>query len=339
VSARRVVVDGYDLVIFDLDGVIYLGDQPIPGAPQAVAELRAAGMPVAYVTNNASRRAADVAALLASLDVPAAEPDVVTSAVAAARLLATSLPAGSPVLVVGAPSLAADLTDAGLRVVHQAADGPVAVVQGYGPKVGWADLAEACVAVRAGARWVATNTDRTLPSPRGPLPGNGSLVAALATALGRGPDLVVGKPEPALFVQAAQRSASHRPLVVGDRLDTDIEGARRAGMDSMLVLTGVSRPADLLAAPENRRPTYVANDLSGLFTVDATGDGWRVVDAGADPDADTFVLAGDGTPVAALRALCTAAWSRSSSTAPRVVPDGPAAAAALRELGLTASSA
>jgi HAD superfamily hydrolase (TIGR01450 family) len=333
VSAGRVVVDGYDLVIFDLDGVIYLGDQPIPGAPQAVAQLRAAGMPVAYVTNNASRRAVDVAALLASLGVPAAEPDVVTSAVAAARLLATSLPAGSPVLVVGAPALAADLADAGLRVVHQAADGPAAVVQGYGPQVGWADLAEACVAVRGGARWVATNTDRTLPSPRGPLPGNGSLVAALATALGREPDLVVGKPEPALFVQAAQRSASGRPLVVGDRLDTDIEGAHRAGMDSMLVLTGVSRPADLLAAPETRRPTYLANDLSGLFTVDSTGDGagWRVTDGGAE----TLVLAGGGTSVDALRALCAVAWSRSSTTGPRVVPEGQAAAAALHALGLT----
>jgi ribonucleotide monophosphatase NagD (HAD superfamily) len=111
---------------------------------------------------------------------------------------------------------------------------------------------------------VATNTDRTLPSPRGPLPGNGSLVAALATALDRGPDLVVGKPEPGLFEQAAARYGARRPLVVGDRLDTDIEGANRAGMDSVLVLTGVSTRADLAAAPPERRPTYVLDDLGGL---------------------------------------------------------------------------
>ena len=130
-------------------------------------------------------------------------------------------------------------------------------MQGYGPEVGWKDLAEAALAVRAGALWVATNTDRTLPSPRGPLPGNGSLVAVLRTALDREPDVVVGKPEPALFETAASLSGSRRPLVVGDRLDTDIEGAVRAGMDSLLVLTGVSGPAELLAAPRGARPTYV----------------------------------------------------------------------------------
>jgi len=333
VSGGRLVVDGYDLVILDLDGVIYLGDQPIPGASDAVARLRAAGMPVAFVTNNASRRPAEVAALLASLGVPATALEVVTSAVAAARLLATSLPAGSPVLVVGAPALAAELAETGLRVVDEAADLPVAVVQGYGPQVGWAQLAEACVAVRGGVRWVATNTDRTLPSPRGPLPGNGALVAALATALGRGPDLVVGKPEPALFGQAAERTGSRRPLVVGDRLDTDIEGAHRAGMDSMLVLTGVARPADLLAAPQQRRPTYLADDLSGLFAVDSapapqTG-GWQVNRHGVD----RLVLSGDGTPLDALRALCTAAWSQ-PATVSNVVADGPAAAAVLKALGL-----
>src|SRR6266511_64776 len=193
--------------------------------------------------------------------------------------------------------------------------------------------AEACVAVRGGVRWVATNTDRTLPSPRGPLPGNGALVAALATALGRGPDLVVGKPEPALFGQAAERTGSRRPLVVGDRLDTDIEGAHRAGMDSMLVLTGVARPADLLAAPQQRRPTYLADDLSGLFAVDSapapqTG-GWQVNRHGVD----RLVLSGDGTPLDALRVLCTAAWSQ-PATVSNVVADGPAAAAVLKALGL-----
>ena len=185
-------------------------------------------------------------------------------------------------------------------------------MQGYGPEVGWRILAEAALAVRAGATWVATNTDRTLPSPRGPLPGNGSLVAVLRTALDREPDLVVGKPEPGLFTTAASLSNARRPLVVGDRLDTDIQGAVGAGMDSLLVLTGVSGPAELLAAPPSRRPTYVAADLSGLFrpvseaTVPAGAaelGGWRI-----DRDGDRVILAGSGDAVAALRLLCGVTW-------------------------------
>jgi glycerol-1-phosphatase len=170
------------------------------------------------------------------------------------------------VLVVGAEALRAEVRDAGLVPVATADDRPEAVVQGYGPEVGWAQLAEASLAVRAGATWVATNTDRTLPSPRGPLPGNGSLVAVLRTALDRDPDVVVGKPEPALFHAAADRAGARRPLVVGDRLDTDIEGANRAGFDSLLVLTGVSTADELAKAPDGHRPTYVADDLGGLFS-------------------------------------------------------------------------
>src|SRR6185437_16970094 len=174
-----------------------------------------------------------------------------------AAVLAERLPAGSAVLVVGAQALADEIADVGLRPVRSAADNPAAVVQGFGPTVGWKHLAEASVAIRAGATWVATNTDRTLPSPRGPLPGNGSLVAALATALGRQPDVVVGKPEPTLFEQIARGRGARRPLVVGDRIDTDIEGANRAGMDSLLVLTGVTQEGELATAPDSQRPTYL----------------------------------------------------------------------------------
>ncbi len=262
------LIDPYDLVIFDLDGVVYLGTQAVPGAAEAIGRLRAEGRAVAYATNNASRRPEEVAQLLESLGVPARADEVVTSPQAAAGLLADRLPTGSPVLVVGADALRAQIRAAGLEPVDTAEAGPKAVVQGYGRDVGWVHLAEASVAVRAGALWVATNADRTLPSPRGPLPGNGSLVAALATALDRQPDAIVGKPEPTLFTQAAKRVGADRPLVVGDRLDTDIEGAVRAGMDSLLVLTGVSTRADALAAPPNQRPTFVAEDLSALFTVD-----------------------------------------------------------------------
>jgi glycerol 3-phosphatase-2 len=310
------LADAYDLIVFDLDGVIYLIDKPIDGAAEAVERLRAAGTAVAYATNNASRRAADVAALLNGMGV-AAEPDeVLTSAGASAAMLAERLPAGAPVLVVGAEALRAEVRDAGLRVVETYEDKPSAVVQGYGPDVGWKILAEAALSVRAGALWMATNTDRTLPSPRGPLPGNGSLVAVLRTALDREPDVVVGKPAPALFTTAASLSHASRPLAVGDRLDTDIEGAVGAGMDSLLVLTGVSGPADLLAAPKERRPTFVADDVSGLFededavrvAAKGTGElgGWRV--SGGK-------LEGSGRPVDALRLLCPVAWDGVTVTA------------------------
>jgi glycerol-1-phosphatase len=322
------LVDGYDLVIFDLDGVVYLGTEPVPGAVDAVNGLRERRIPMVYATNNAARRPDEVAILLTGLGIRATAEEVLTSPQAAAALLAERLPAGAKVLVVGTDALRAEVTKVGLAVVGSADEKPAAVVQGYGPKVGWPDLAEACVAVRAGALWVATNADRTLPSVRGPLPGNGSLVAALATALDRQPDEVVGKPAPALFERAAQRTHASRPLVVGDRLDTDIEGAVRAGMDSLLVLTGVSRPIDVLRAEKYRRPTYIAADLSGLSTVDTGTESWRVRrhEAGLELD-------GEGTPVAALRALSAQAWADGVAR-PAVTAGSPAAVAALRELGL-----
>jgi HAD superfamily hydrolase (TIGR01450 family) len=336
------LVDAYDLIVFDLDGVIYLIDRPIPGAVQAVAQLHREGKPLAYATNNASRRSAQVAELLIGLGVPARPDEVLTSAAAAASELASRLPSRAPVLVVGADALRAEVDAAGLLPVANADEAPAAVVQGYGPQVGWAELAEACLAVRAGALWVATNTDRTLPSPRGPLPGNGALVAALRTALDRDPDIVVGKPAPGLFATAARRAQASRPLVVGDRLDTDIEGADRAGMDSLLVLTGVTTATDLLAAPPGRRPTYVAGDLAGLFDVDGVvrvpdgadgrdseSGGWWVTLDGAG-----LRLSGEGSPLEALRALCAVAWS--GRPVGEITPESAPATQALRALGLTA---
>jgi glycerol-1-phosphatase len=320
-------LDGYDLVILDLDGVVYLGTEPIPGAAEAIGRLHAGGRRVAYATNNAGRSPQEVAALLVSLGIEAGVDEVVTSPQAAGRLLAQRLPAKAPVLVVGSDALRAQIDAVGLTPVDDAEAAPVAVVQGYGPEVGWRQLAEATVAIRGGALWVATNTDRTLPSPRGPLPGNGSMVAALSTALDRTPDVIVGKPEPALFVEAATRVGARRPLVVGDRLDTDIEGAHRAGMDSVLVLTGVASPRDALTAPPSRRPTLLAADLTELSTVDSSTGGWAV-----RREADTLVLSGDGTPMEALRCLCAEAWRGARPARP--VPDGDAAGRVLRELNL-----
>jgi glycerol 3-phosphatase-2 len=316
---------GYDLAIFDLDGVVFLIDKPIPGAAEAVERLRADGTSIAYATNNASRRAADVATLLTGMGVSATPAEVLTSAGAAAALVAEHVEPGSPVLVVGAEALRGEVRDAGLTPVDSADDAPVAVVQGYGPEVGWKILSEAALAVRAGATWYATNTDRTLPSPRGPLPGNGSLIAVLRTALDQEPDVVVGKPEPALFTTAASVAKAERPLAIGDRLDTDIQGAVGAGMDSLLVLTGVSGPKDLLAATAERRPAFVAADLSGLFrpadraAVPATEvDGWTVTREG-----DRATLDGSGDPVDALRLLCGVTWD---GVSPAGISAGSAAA-------------
>ena len=162
-------------------------------------------------------------------------------------MLADRFPAGSPVLVVGGMGLRLAVRARGLRPVTTAADAPVAVVQGYAHDISYGLLAEAALALRAGAFYVASNADPTLPTPRGLQPGNGSLVQLLVTATERTP-VVAGKPEPPLHAESVQRVGARRPVVVGDRLDTDIEGAVRGGADSLLVLTGVTGPADLLLA-------------------------------------------------------------------------------------------
>jgi hypothetical protein len=206
------------------------------------------------------------------------------------------------------------------------------VVQGLDPQLRYATLAEACIALRAGAVWVACNVDPTLPSERGPLPGNGSLVAVLRTATRLEPQ-VAGKPAPALMRTAAQRVGATRPLVVGDRLDTDIQGGRAAGMATLLVLTGVSDATEILEAPPEARPDYIGADLGALDLdpdVLAVGDrpGWTV-----KTGPDGLVLAGSGDPLDALRALCVPHWDAGGGP-PRVRADGDDAAAALRGLGL-----
>ena len=265
----------YDAALLDLDGVVYRGPDPVPGAAAAVAAARAAGMRMAFVTNNASRTPAAVAAHLGAVGVEARADEVVTAAQAAATLLGTLVPAGSRVLVTGGEGLRAAVTEAGFEPVPTADDGPAAVVQGYAPGLAYADLAEAALAVRAGAVWVASNLDATIPTARGLLPGNGALVALVAHATGRRPDAAAGKPERALHDEAVRRTGAVRPLVVGDRLDTDVEGANRAGCDSLLVLTGVTTEADLLAAPPERRPTYLGLDLGALLVAHPAEGGVR----------------------------------------------------------------
>jgi HAD superfamily hydrolase (TIGR01450 family) len=264
-AATQPLLDCYDDLLLDLDGVVYLEDQPIAGAREALERVHEVGRAVTYVTTTAAHTPSDVVARLAGLGITATDAEVVTSSMAAADLLAAELPSGSQVLVVGGRGLWSAVAAAGLTP-SRSADGVAAVVQGWGPDVAWADLAEATVALRAGARWVATNLDRTLPSPRGPLPGSGSLVAAVHTATGQDPDAVAGKPYEPLFAAARRRSGEGRALMVGDRLDTDIAGAVAVALPSLLVLTGVSTAADLLAAGPESRPTYLGRDLSALTT-------------------------------------------------------------------------
>jgi HAD superfamily hydrolase (TIGR01450 family) len=273
-AAPRSLLAGYDALLVDLDGVVRLADEAVPGAVEALAGAREAGARVMFVTNNAALTTADVADGLCAIGVRAEAGEVLTSSMAAADSLAARLPAGAPVLVVGGTGLRGPVLDVGLTAVARADEDPVAVVQGWSADLTWALLAEAAVAVRGGALWVATNLDATLPSPRGPLPGNGAMVNAVVMATGREPE-VVGKPGPALFETAVRGLAAARPLVVGDRLDTDIAGANAAGLPSLLVLTGVSTRADLVDAPVEHRPTYVAADLGALAApaVEITGGG------------------------------------------------------------------
>lgn len=307
----------YDLVLLDLDGVVYIGQAAVPGAAGALDQVRAAGLRTAFVTNNASRTPEVVAAHLRDLGVSAQDDDVVNSAQAAAALLGRRLPPGSAVLVVGGEGLYRALEAVGLKPVAAVDDGPVAVVQGFGPDVGWRLLAEGSRAVRSGLPWIATNTDLTVPTPYGPAPGNGTLVAAIASATGVVPE-VAGKPQPTLFREAAERYGATRPLVVGDRLDTDLEGARAAGMDGLLVLTGVHRVPEALAADPGRRPHLIARDLLGLLDVHPAprrvADGWAVRDAvvaasGGPAGIGLRVVRPGPDPLDLVRAGCAAAWA------------------------------
>jgi HAD superfamily hydrolase (TIGR01450 family) len=274
--------DRYEALLLDLDGTLYRGDAVIEGAPEALvsAGSTAARQRLVYVTNNASRGPDVVARHLAELGFPATTDDVVTSAQAAARLLAERLDPGATVLIVGTDDLAAEVDAVGLKPIRRFnGTAPAAVVQGHSPKTGWPDLAEAAYALRADALWVAANTDKTLPNERGLAPGNGAMVAALRTASDREP-IVAGKPYAPLLEDALVRAETRSALVVGDRLDTDIEGANRVGLESLLVLTGVSTLDELRDAPADRIPTYVAESLDALNhpSVDSEPDGDRTAD-------------------------------------------------------------
>ncbi len=310
-------LDGVDTVLADLDGVVYAG----PGAlPHAVESLNEAGKTrrLGYITNNASRTDASVAAHLSGLGLDVAPHDVVTSPQAAMRLLAGIVPPPATILVVGGDGLVDELGKAGYTVTRSAQDEPSAVVQGFAPEVAWTDLAEASFALQlpedeGGIPWIATNTDWTIPRERGVAPGNGTLVSAVHTAVGR-LATVAGKPETPIFEEALARFEAKKALFIGDRLDTDILGASRAGIDSALVLTGIDRPKHVLAAPEGSRPTFVLSDLRELhqpYPEAVARDGaWHVNGAAVRVrGADVEIVADSGSQIDLLRAGAAAIWA------------------------------
>lgn len=330
--SERPLWSAYDLALLDLDGVVYVGPAAVPGAPERLTEAKRAGMHLAYVTNNAARTPSAVADHLNALGVPAGSGDVVTSAQAAARLLADKLPDGAPVFVIGGTGLYDALAERGLRGTQDVTDRPEAVVSGYHPDLRWRTVVEGAVLVRNGLPWVAANTDMTMPTSLGEAPGNGALVHVVEQFSGRTPE-VAGKPAAPLFEETVRRVGGERPLVVGDRLETDVEGAANAGLDSLLVLTGVTGLAELVTARDGRRPTYLSVDLSGLGRsheapqADDTGarlGGWT-----ARVEQGRLAVAGEGEPDAWWRVAAVAAWRHLDATGDAVDvaglrPPGPA---------------
>ncbi|KRE60745.1 haloacid dehalogenase [Arthrobacter sp. Soil736] len=318
------LISRFDALLSDLDGVVYAGPHAIPGAVESLLRLSGIGVGLGYVTNNASRTPAQVAAHLRELGAPAEDHQVVSSSQAAAELLASLLPAGAAVLITGSPALAHEIELVGLKPVHGAEDKPVAVVQGFNPGIGWKDLAEASYVVAGGALWVATNTDMSIPQARGIAPGNGTLVAAVAAATRQTP-LVAGKPEAPLFHAAAKRLSAERPLVVGDRLDTDILGGNKAGFATVAVLTGVDTLETILAARTDERPGYIINNLTELYEpypdVESDDGTYRCGDATASVDSNGIRVRGDKSSLDSWRAACAAWWAAHPHAAEPTAPE------------------
>lgn len=259
-STRRT----YDGLIVDLDGVVWLGGEPIEGAADAIARLRAAGTRLLFLTNDPQSSRPEQAARLTAVGIPAQADDVMTSAAATVRFLASRPDSrGRTTLVIGSPALHQEAEDAGLPTVSLAAARRADLVL-IGGHDGF-DYAELTAAVRAianGAAPFATGRDPYFPTPDGPLPATGAILAAIETATGV-TATVVGKPEPYVFEIAREALADCETIaVVGDRLDTDVAGAKRAGLDAILVLTGSTIEADLDGSAI--RPDLVLPSLAAL---------------------------------------------------------------------------
>lgn len=254
------LAERYDCLLFDLDGVLYRGDRAIEAAPPTMAELRRRGARIVFLTNNSSRTPEQVADKLRSHGIEADPGEVVTSALATAELLAER--GGGRAFVIGMDGVREALAGAGIHVLDGEPEAADLVVVGFDGAATYERLKTASLLVQRGARLVATNADASFPAADGLWPGAGALLAVVTTTTGAEPE-IVGKPFAPLFESGLRRGGGGRPLVVGDRLDTDIEGAGRLGWDTMLVLTGVASRATAEAGPV--RPTLIAEDVSALL--------------------------------------------------------------------------
>ena len=294
--SRHCLAEQFGGFVCDLDGVIYRGQHAVPGAVEA---LDAVSAPVVYATNNASGTPEEFARRLQGHGVHVQPEQVLTSSLAAARVLSRQLTSGAPVMAIGGPGVAASLRAVGLEP-REPADGSAvdAVVQGYGSSVTAGDLGHAAAAIRGGARWIATNEDRTLPTEDGVAPGNGALVAALSMAVDVAPE-VIGKPHPPMYEMAADllRQPAGRVLALGDRLETDIAGAVATGMPGALVHTGVHGAKEAAAAPATMRPSYLLRDLGDLhrpYPPAGCADGFAVRGGARARVTDVLQVEGDG---------------------------------------------
>jgi HAD superfamily hydrolase (TIGR01450 family) len=255
---------GYDSVLLDLDGCVWVGDSPTPGAAQAVSELRTAGKRLAFLTNDSRRSPEEYVRKLWSLGIQASLEEVVTVGSTIQWMLAGRERAS--VFVIGSEAVFRHVTEAGHRIVNDtpaAAEAQIVVVAGH-DDFNFVELREATRALLAGAEMIAADRDRTFPTEDGPSPGSGAIVAALEFATGR-TAVIAGKPNPGIFRSAIDRLDGGRALMIGDRLDSDLGGAAGVGLDGAIVLTGVTQRAEAEAAADPA-PVAIADDLFSLVS-------------------------------------------------------------------------
>lgn len=323
------LIDCYDALLLDLDGTVWVGDEPIPHAVDALAGCATKKM---YVTNNASRGPEAVAAKLEGMGFEATRYEVLTSAMAAIDMCKRELPSGK-VLVLGTESFVDLVREAGYKPVSSADDHPVAVLQGHNPETGWRELSEASLAIHNGALFFTSNLDATLPQERGMMVGNGSMVEAVVHATGVRPKSA-GKPGAEMFHEAARKLGSRVPLAVGDRLNTDIAGGNAAGMDTLHVMTGVSGHHALVAAAPEERPSLIATDLRDLYAPLENLKPSRQGDFSAMVKGHDVVLAGgrnDSTAMQALRTVLEVVWNHEGPTPTSIIPTSTVAEQVLAE--------
>ena len=261
------LVKRYDQLILDLDGCIWVGDEPVPGSVEAVMALREGGKRLAFATNDPRRAGEEYVAKLWRLGIQASLADVVTVGGAVQHLLAETRKAKTA-FVIGSEALHGHVADAGVRVLNgtDLASRAELVVVGGTDDLTFADLRDATLAVRRGAELLATGRDPTYPMPEGLWPGTGAILAAVETATGQTAQ-IVGKPQPQLFLTAIDRLGEGKTLVVGDRLDADVAAAAAAGLDAALVLSGGTSADEVEGASakeDDPKPVAVADNLAAL---------------------------------------------------------------------------